>query len=79
MGEDEYGYFPLFALSVIGSLNSEGICERVLSIANRVCDDGNTRFKASTVEPLVLLRANREFMNGEKKRRGVSMFGKKNK
>ena len=79
MGEDEYGYFPLFALSVIGSLNSEGICERVLSIANRVCDDGNTRFKASTVEPLVLLRANREFMNGEKKRRGVSMFGNKNK
>jgi len=61
-----YGYIPLMAscsAGQIGALGAESFCERVLSAANLVLDEGNTCLKPTTVEMLVLLRINRDFMD----------------
>jgi hypothetical protein len=60
-----YGYIPLMAscsAGQIGALGAESFCERVLSAANLVLDEGNTCLKPTTIEMLVLLRINRDFM-----------------
>ncbi|KAG8466564.1 hypothetical protein KFE25_007943 [Diacronema lutheri] len=60
-----YGYIPLMAscsAGQIGALGAESFCERVLSAANLVLDESNTCLKSTTIEMLVLLRINRDFM-----------------
>ena len=47
---------------VMGALNSEGFCERMLSAAGLVLTEGNTVLKKEEMEKLVLLRMNKEFM-----------------
>ena len=46
----------------IGALMSESFCERVLSVANNVVDEGNTLLRDEEVSMLTILRINRSFM-----------------
>ena len=46
----------------IGALNAESFCERVLSGANLVVNEGNTILSSDEVEMLSVLRINRTFM-----------------
>ena len=63
--EKVYGKLPLMAScssGQIGALNAESFCERVISGANLVLDDGNTLLGDEELSMLVVLRMNREFM-----------------
>ena len=57
-----YGYIPRMAHGVVGALNSEGFCERMLSAAGQVLTEGNTMLKDEEMEKLTLLRMNKKFM-----------------
>lgn len=60
-----YGYIPAMAsccYAEIGALNAESFCERVLSGANLVVNEGNTILSSDEVEMLSVLRINRTFM-----------------
>ena len=60
-----YGYIPAMAScchAEIGALNAESFCERVLSAANLVVNEGNTLLSSDEVEMLGVLRINRTFM-----------------
>ena len=50
------------AHGVMGALNSEGFCERMLRAAGHVLTEGNTLLNELEMEKLVLLRMNKEFM-----------------
>lgn len=61
----KYGLIPLLARGCtgqIGAVNSESFCERVLSQAALVLDEGNTLLADEEVEMLTVLRINRGFM-----------------
>ena len=45
----------------IGALNAESFCERCLSCANLVVDEGNTLLGDKEVSELVILRINEDF------------------
>ena len=60
-----YGYIPAMAsccYAEIGALNAESFCERVLSAANLVVNEGNTLLDPEEVEMTSVLRINRPFM-----------------
>ena len=57
-----YGYIPRMAHGIIGALNSEGFCERMLSAAGLVMTEGNTLLDEEEMEKLTLLKMNKEFM-----------------
>ena len=57
-----YGYIPRMAHGLIGALNSEGFCERMLWEARHVMTDGETLLADDEMEKLTLLRMNKEFM-----------------
>ena len=46
----------------IGALMAESFCERVISAANLVVNDGNTLLSDRHVEMVTILRMNRNFM-----------------
>ena len=46
----------------IGALNAESLCERVISAANLVVDEGNTLLSDKHVTMLTVLRMSRDFM-----------------
>ena len=48
------------AHGVIGALNSEGFCERMLRAAGHVMTEGNTWLKDNEMEKLTLLRMNKK-------------------
>lgn len=60
-----YGFLPLMAscgFGQIGALNAESHEERVISVSNCVLHPGNTSMNEFTIEMLVLLKMNRDFM-----------------
>ncbi|KAL1510189.1 hypothetical protein AB1Y20_006519 [Prymnesium parvum] len=60
-----YGWLPSMALcsrGQIGTLLAECFCERILSQANLVLQDGNTLLCNEELEMVVVLRMNRKFM-----------------
>ena len=60
-----YGFIPHMAacsFAQIGALNAESFCERMLSCANLVIDEGNTLLDDDEIEKLITLRMNRDFM-----------------
>ena len=62
---EQWGFLPLMACASkgqIGSLQAESFCERVISAANLVLDEGNCQFSDHMIEMLVILRINRKFM-----------------
>ena len=64
-GRRMYGFIPDMAScssAQIGALNAESFCERVLSCANLVIDEGNTLLGDDEIEKVVTLRMNRDFM-----------------
>jgi len=61
-GSRRFGYIPEMARCRIGSLNSEGFCERMLRAAGHVLTEGNSLLKSSELEKLTLLRMNKDFM-----------------
>ena len=57
------GNFPILGGGELSGLSSlMSFCERVLSGANLVVNDGNTVLKDSSVTKLTILRINRKFM-----------------
>ena len=46
----------------IGALMAESFCERVISAANLIVNEGNTVLSDRHVEKLTILRMNRDFM-----------------
>mmetsp|Transcript_19043 Transcript_19043/g.39188 ORF Transcript_19043/g.39188 Transcript_19043/m.39188 type:complete len:154 (+) Transcript_19043:407-868(+) len=64
--EGVYGHLPVMARAgagSIGTLTSESYCERCFSAANIIMDDGNALLGKDSVEHLVILRMNKNFMN----------------
>jgi hypothetical protein len=60
-----YGYLPLMAScskGQIGALNAESFCERVISAANLVVNEGSTLLSDKHVTMLTVLRMSRDFM-----------------
>jgi hypothetical protein len=45
-----------------GALNAESFCERVISAANLVVNDGNTLLSDTYMTMLTVLRMSRDFM-----------------
>ncbi|GMH76242.1 hypothetical protein TrST_g9495 [Triparma strigata] len=63
--EGLYGHLPVMARAgagSIGTLTSESYCERCFSAGNIIMDDGNTLLGKDSVEHLVILRMNKDFM-----------------
>ncbi len=64
-GNADFGHLPAMASCAkgqLGALNAESCCERCLSCANLVVNDGNTILLDEEVTMLVMLRMNVEFM-----------------
>jgi hypothetical protein len=60
-----YGWFPLLAgcsVGQLGALMAESFCERIISSANLVLTDKNTKLGDDELEMLVVLKTNRDFM-----------------
>ena len=63
---ERFGWIPLMACcsqGQLGALTAESFCERLISIANDVLDEGNTKLSDEEIEMLTLLKANRKFMD----------------
>lgn len=63
--DKKYGLIPVLAggcMGQIGALNSESFCERILSQASLILDEGNTLMTDEVVEMLTVLRMSSEFM-----------------
>ena len=63
--DGRYGHLPVMARAgagSIGTLTSEIYCERCFSAANIIMDNGNTLLGKDSVEHLVILRMNKDFM-----------------
>jgi len=58
----KFGYLPMMAVAILGALNAESFCERVLSCVKLVVSDLHVSLKAEEIRMLVMLRMNREFM-----------------
>ena len=50
------------ARCLLGALNSEGFCERMLRASGQVMTEGNTLLKDDELEKLTVLRMNKKFM-----------------
>ena len=62
---EKYGLIPRMAIGskgCLGFLPSSSFCERINSIAKDVMTDGHTLMSPTSLEKLVVLRMNREFM-----------------
>ena len=73
-GRRTYGFIPLMAscsIGQLGALSAESYCERVISCANNVMNDGNTLLNDAELEQLVVLRMNCEFMQFMRKNYGA--------
>ena len=57
------GYLPQMAKCVLGALNAERFCERMLRCSGTVLNEGDTLLKPKTTEKLTILRMNRDFMS----------------
>jgi len=61
----KFGFIPLLAScsdGEIGALNAESFAERIISAVNLVMTDGRTLLDDATLDKLVVLRMNRDFM-----------------
>ena len=58
----QFGFIPKMARTIIGALNAESFCERMLRAAGHVLTEGNTLLSSEELEKLTLLRMNRDFM-----------------
>ena len=61
----KFGLIPLLAScsdGEIGALNAESFAERIISAVDLIMTDGRTALDDSTMDKLVVLRMNRDFM-----------------
>jgi hypothetical protein len=58
----KFGYLPMMTVAVLGVLNAESFCERVLSCVKLVVSDLHVSLKADEIRILVMIRMNHEFM-----------------
>ena len=61
----KFGFIPLLAScsdGEIGALNAESFAERIISAVNLIMTEGRTLLDDATLDKLVVLRMNREFM-----------------
>ena len=58
----KFGYLPMMTVDTLGVLNSESLCESVLSCVKLVVSDLHVSLKAEEIHMLVMLRMNHEFM-----------------
>ncbi len=62
---EKYGWLPVMAgcsVGQLGALLAESFCERIISSANLILTDKNTKLGDDELEMLVVLKTNREFM-----------------
>ena len=62
---EKYGLIPKMAIGskgCLGFLPASSFCERINSVAKDVMTDGHTVMKQDSLEKLVVLRMNRDFM-----------------
>jgi hypothetical protein len=58
----KFGYLHMMTVAVLGVLNAESFCERVLSCVKLVVSDLHVSLKTDEIRILVMIRMNHEFM-----------------